>query len=109
MMRFSERNGYKPVRDIIQKESINTNLKNLLWNTISECIFNEYSRPYLARANLISGSNLESFFKLIFHSYFKQQIDQIPYSIELTIERIDQLFFTKYKWFEIYDFIETCI
>ena len=109
MMRFSERNGYKPVRDIIQKESINTNLKNLLWNTISECIFNEYSRPYLARANLISGSNLESFFKLIFHSYFKQRVDQIPYSIESTIKQIDQLFFDKYKWFEIYDFIETCI
>lgn len=108
-MRFSERYGYKPVREIIQKESINTNLKNSLWNTISECIFNKYSRPYLSHANLISGSNLESFFKLIFHSYFKQRIDQIPYSIELTIERIDQLFFTKYKWFEIYDFIETCI
>ena len=44
-MRFSERNGYQPIRGIIQKESINTNLKNSLWNTISECIFNEYSRP----------------------------------------------------------------
>jgi len=61
-MRFSERNGYQPIRGIIQKESINTNLKNSLWNTISECIFNEYSRPYLARINIIPGSNLESYF-----------------------------------------------
>lgn len=91
-MQFSERYGYKPIREIIQKESINTNLKNSLWNTISECIFNEYSRPYLARANLISGSNLESFFKLLFHSYFKKRIDQIPYSIESTIAEIDTLF-----------------
>ena len=108
-MRFSERNGYQPIRGIIQKESINTNLKNSLWNTISECIFNEYSRPYLARINIIPGSNLESFFKLLFHRYFKKRIDQIPYSIESTIAEIDTLFFKTYKWYEIYNFIEACI
>lgn len=59
-MRFSERYGYKPVREIIQKESMDEVLKNGLWNAISECIFHKYSRPYLARTNLISDSNLES-------------------------------------------------
>lgn len=29
-MRFSERYGYKPVREIIQKESIDNDLKNTL-------------------------------------------------------------------------------
>lgn len=32
-MRFSERYGYKPIREIIQKESIDDDLKNALWNT----------------------------------------------------------------------------
>jgi len=108
-MRFSERYGYKPVRDIIQKESMDDTLKNGLWNAISECIFHEYSRPYLAQVNRIHGSNLESFFKLLFHNYFKKRIDQIPYSIELTIAEIDILFFKTYKWYEIYDFIEACL
>lgn len=108
-MRFSERYGYKPVREIIQKESIDQDLKNGLWNAISECIFNAYSRPYLARGNIISGSNLESFFKSLFHSHFKKRIDQIPYSIESTIAEIDTLFFKTYKWYEIYNFIEACI
>ncbi|QPF31990.1 hypothetical protein H0S56_13410 [Acinetobacter lwoffii] len=108
-MRFSERYGYKPVREIIQKENIDQDLKNGLWNAISECIFNAYSRPYLARGNIISGSNLESFFKLLFHSHFKKRIDQIPYSIESTIAEIDTLFFKTYKWYEIYNFIEACI
>ncbi|MDY6460311.1 AbiJ-NTD4 domain-containing protein [Acinetobacter faecalis] len=31
-MRFSERYGYKPVREIIQKESIDDQLKNALWS-----------------------------------------------------------------------------
>lgn len=61
-MRFSERYGYRPVREIIQKESINDDLKNGLWNAIGEYIFNKYSCHYLARVNLISDSNLESFF-----------------------------------------------
>lgn len=108
-MRFSERNGYKPVREIIQKNSIDTNLKNALWNTIVECIFNKYSYRFGAQSSPVIGSNLESFFKLLFHSYFKKRIDQIPYSIESTIESIDTLFFKKYQWYEIYDFIEACI
>ncbi|KXZ73647.1 hypothetical protein AVENLUH5627_00482 [Acinetobacter venetianus] len=108
-MRFSERYGYKPVPEIIQKESMDEVLKNGLWNAISECIFQKYSRPYLARTNLISDSNLESFFKLLFHSFFKKRINQIPYLIEATIEEIDTLFFKKYRWYEIYDFIEACI
>ena len=36
-MRFSERYGYQPIREIIQKNSINTDLKNALWNTIIVC------------------------------------------------------------------------
>ena len=108
-MSFSERYGYKPIREIIQKNSIDTNLKNALWNTIVECIFNNYSYRFGAQSSPIIGSNLESFFKLLFHSYFKKKIDQIPYSIESTIESIDTLFFKKYQWYEIYDFIEACI
>ena len=34
-MRFSERYGYKPIREIIQKESMDDDLKNGLWNVLS--------------------------------------------------------------------------
>ena len=108
-MRFSERYGYQPIREIIQKNSINTDLKNALWNTIIVCIFNKYSYHFGARSRPIIGSNLESFFQLLFHSFFKKRIDQIPYSIESTIAEIDTLFFKTYKWYEIYNFIEACI
>jgi len=108
-MRFSERYGYQPIREIIQKNSINTDLKNALWNAIIVCIFNKYSYHFGARSRPIIGSNLESFFQLLFHSFFKKRIDQIPYSIESTIAEIDTLFFKTYKWYEIYNFIEACI
>ncbi|MCJ8160829.1 AbiJ-NTD4 domain-containing protein [Acinetobacter zhairhuonensis] len=109
-MRFSERYGYKPVREIIQKESINNELKNRLWNIISISIFEKYQPPSRAlRVQVIKGSNLDFFFSALFHSFFKKRVDQIPLSIQSTIEHIDKLFFGKYKWFEIYDLIETCI
>lgn len=109
-MRFSERYGYKPVREIIQKESIDNELKNRLWNIISISIFEKYQPPSRAlRVQVIKGSNLDFFFSALFHSFFKKRVDQIPLSIQSTIEHIDKLFFGKYKWFEIYDLIETCI
>ena len=45
-MRFSERYGYQPIREIIQKNSINTDLKNALWNTIIVCIFTLYTTNF---------------------------------------------------------------
>nr|WP_322853466.1 hypothetical protein [Acinetobacter sp. ANC 3903] len=43
-MRFSEINGYKPVREIIQKESMDDALLNRLWNIIIFYIFNKYEK-----------------------------------------------------------------
>ena len=34
-MRFSQRYGYKPVKEIIQKESMDAELLNKLWNVIN--------------------------------------------------------------------------
>lgn len=73
-MRFSERYGYKTVREVFQKEYINTKLKNSLWNAISECIFDKYSCSSLARVNLISGSNLESFLNYYFMVISKKEL-----------------------------------
>lgn len=107
-MRFSERYGYKPVREVIQKESMDDSLKNALWNALNVSIFNNYC-IFNRRNSPINGSNLETFFISLFHGFFKSRIDQIPYSLEETIKYIDYLFFEKYKWYEIYDLIEACL
>lgn len=109
-MGFATRYGYKPVREIIQKESINEALKNRLWNCIGLCIFQNYQKSASTlRGSPVNNSNLNSFFSLLFHLYFKKRIDQIPHSFESTVKEIETLFFTKYKWYEIYDFIDFII
>lgn len=40
-MRFSERYGYKPVREIIQKESMDDALKNSIWNVFKQIIIEQ--------------------------------------------------------------------
>ncbi|WP_407409805.1 AbiJ-NTD4 domain-containing protein [Acinetobacter sp.] len=73
-MRFSQRFGYKPVREIIQKESMDENLKNQLWNNIGLCIFRNYkSSATLVRNYPISNSNLEVFFSSFYHHFLKKE------------------------------------
>ena len=40
-MRFSERYGYKPVREIIQKESMDKDLRSKLWSILYEQLFSK--------------------------------------------------------------------
>lgn len=73
-MRFSQKLGYKPVREIIQKESMDENLKNQLWNNIELCIFRKYkSSSTLVRNYPISNSNLEVFFSSFYHHFLKKE------------------------------------
>jgi hypothetical protein len=109
-MQFSKRYGYKSVREIIQKESINDDLHNRLWNLINFYIFNKYKKNIeLQRNNPIAESNLNIFFTNLYHNYLKTRIDEIPHELQIGLEEISSLFFDHYNWYEIYDFIEFCI
>ena len=61
-MRFSERYGYKPIREIIQKESMDDDLKNGLWNVLHSYIWNriEHGRN---QSLLTNNSNINSLVK----------------------------------------------
>lgn len=109
-MRFSERYGYKPVREIIQKKSINEELKNRLWNLINFYIFNKYKKNLpMQKISPIAESNLNTYFANFYHNHLKESIDEIPNTVTEGIEEVRSLYFNEYRWYEIYDFIEFCI
>lgn len=58
-MRFSERYGYKPVREIIQKDFISQNLKTEIWNNLVIFIFSRYTSILNDEIDYIPHSNLE--------------------------------------------------
>lgn len=94
LMSFSERYGYKPVKNVIQIDSINRELRNGLWNTVRLCCFN--------------NEKTETIIISIFLDYFKKMYEEIPRSNETACLLINQFFF-KCEWYEVYDFLEFCL
>ncbi|MEF9956318.1 MAG: hypothetical protein RSA22_01275 [Acinetobacter sp.] len=106
-MRFSERYGYKPVREIIQKESMNDDLKISLWSLLQLSIFDKVKHTP-GRHGEVKASNLEILFTSYWFHFFKRPIDNLPYFVSDTLESIRKEFY-QMQWHSIYSFIETTL
>lgn len=100
-MRFSERKGLVSAKKIIQIESIDTELKNGLWNIFDFSYFIEVQKTYW-EDSLNKGLILQ-----IWHNFWKKTIDSIPIRTNSVKKEIKSWFFNA-NWYEIYDFIEYC-
>lgn len=108
-MSFSERYGYKQVRELVQIESIDEPLRNALWNWLKIFVWDH------VRANtgmhggyfLLSHSNQEikTLCERLWFGYFKKRLDQLDNKWGIVHEELRQYFF-KCEWYEVYDFIE---
>jgi hypothetical protein len=104
MKSFSQRKGLKPVKSVMQVESMDEDLRNGLWNNL--CLF--YwdilnSREY---GHLISQyGRMDILFKRLWHLHFKWPLDTLDDYWPNTREQIKDIFF-KFTWDEVYSFIE---
>lgn len=102
MTSFSQRKGLKPVKNVIQVDSIDEALRNGLWDAIKiyyiDVIYERWLRD----------RNWKDLPLKVWHSYFKKPIDTIPDKASSVIEHIRKYFFSC-EWYEIYDFIEFII
>ncbi|WP_243555975.1 AbiJ-NTD4 domain-containing protein [Priestia megaterium] len=105
-MKFSERLGIKPVRSIIQVDSMDSALKNGLWNVFYENICRNLS-TYLG----MNSVEME-FFTYMFRDYFKEPIDKMSSYSDTIIGDIRRYYLGSmvdlegFAWYEVYDFIE---
>lgn len=104
-MRFSERYGYKPVREVIQKESIDDELKVALWNAYLDSIdqSGDFDSDFYVH---IQNYNLYPLYKVYWKYLFKMPYDEMPETLLETNSAIRSYFFHSLEWFELYDFIE---
>lgn len=108
MRKFSEREGHSRMKNKIQRDKIDTDLKNGIWNALT--IY--YWQPVILMQGTINPKlkHFKELARSIWIDYFKRRIDSIP-NVDNTTgwERFNQ-FMEKYydscKWFEIYDLIE---
>ncbi|WP_182200076.1 AbiJ-NTD4 domain-containing protein [Paraliobacillus salinarum] len=100
MMLFSERVGLKPVKNAIQIDSVDDDLRNGLWNVFYNLFFEQNDEIY------IYNSSLRTLMKNIQINYFKKPIDETDTRPLYFVSEIKDYFFNTVKWYEVYDLIE---
>lgn len=103
-MQFSERNGYSKIRETIQIDSIDHNLKTRLWSLLDIFLYSKYKKPFLL--NQTSHNVLDKLIQTYWFSFFKKATDEIPSENTDKISVLKRIFLTELSWFKIYDFIE---
>jgi AbiJ N-terminal domain 4 len=105
-MKFSERSGYKPVKEQLQIDSIDTDLKNSLWSIYLETFLKQLQNwshePHLAR-----------FCRALWFQFFKLPLDTLKIYSDNTVhaegifQYLREYFFnTARQWYDIYDLLE---
>lgn len=104
MSSFSQRKGIKPVKSIIQSDSMDSDLRNSLWNALSIYYWDQLKhQTFVYSSNKLT--NIELLLKRIWFNYFKWSIDTLDNSWSITHRKIRQYYFSC-EWYEVYDFIE---
>ncbi|WP_276756137.1 AbiJ-NTD4 domain-containing protein [Pseudoalteromonas marina] len=102
-MLFSKRKGFTPVKDTIQKETMDDQLRHGLWNSIHLCIWENIS--YNNYQQNFQSANIYSLFQFYWHELFGLPLDNLPTTIGLAHKIVRDHFF-KGEWYAVYDFIE---
>jgi hypothetical protein len=98
-MSFSQRIGKKPATKNLQLESIDTDLRNSLWNIVKLFFLDNFSKTSYVKPNY------GDFAKVLWHKYFKLPVDDLSNNDHYTETQIREYFF-KAEWNEVYDFLE---
>lgn len=105
-MRFSERFGYRKVRDLVQIESMDEELRNGLWNVLSNQIWQQPRRPSgVGEIYLEQYPWLRDLCSRLWIHHFKRRIDERPSTWSRCLTQLREHFFGC-DWFEVYDFLE---
>jgi len=105
MPRFSERYGFKPARIEIQKDSMDADLRNGLWNALSVVYFEKVAFRDLRSVFSDFDRAAVECTRAIWADFLKRPLDAIPLSWSEIYEAIRKFYF-KCQWDEVYDFVE---
>lgn len=108
-MSFSERYGYKPIREIIQVESIDEPLRNGLWSLLKVNCWDDirssnglYGGYYLSSPG---NHEIKDLCEKLWFNYFKKPLDQLDDDWSEVLTQLRKYFFNC-EWYEAYDFLE---
>jgi len=105
MALFSQRKGFKPVREIVQLESMDESLRNAIWNCFHEEIVQTDGFMDNARNFVSTYGVIHRFADLFWADFLKKPIDSRPQGQQDIYDALRQMFF-RFSWCEVYDFVE---
>ena len=100
MKLFSQRKGFKPIKNVMQVDSMDNELRNGLWNALTLFYWTQVKDLWIS-----NDEEMDILFKRLWLSYFKKPIDILSVSWLDIYTKIRNYFFSC-KWYEVYDFIE---
>jgi hypothetical protein len=112
-MNFSQRYGHVRVREVIQVDDMNVELRNSLWNVLEFYVWSKLkSDTYQASIyNILSirpNSPLDKFIARVWIHYLKRPINDSPNTWQDFYKNMQEMFFHS-MWYKVYDFIEMVI
>lgn len=100
-MGFSQRRGFKPIKEVIQFDSMDQELRVGLWNVLCASYWDQIpENNYVA-----DGGRVQILTQGLWHNYFKWPLDTIDdlwFEVRATIRQ----YFFSCEWYEVYDFVE---
>jgi hypothetical protein len=104
--RFSERIGVKPVKTEIQTTSMDSELRNSLWNVLTIHCWNKLDKPMQTESfSYDRRTRADVFFRSVWLHFLKLPLDNIPFDDRQTLQVLRQKFFEG-QWYEVYEFTE---
>lgn len=111
-MLFSQRNGLKPVSKLTQRESIDGELRNKLWNVLIVGVWDHWQPidRYGVRSRSDEAKEVDKLMRSIWFSLFKLPLDRLPDFDESRGQDSGYGFLRKRvltaTWHEVFDLIE---
>ncbi|MCG9899556.1 MAG: hypothetical protein MH132_06120 [Hydrotalea sp.] len=102
MKLFSQRIGKTPIKDVIQRDSIDEDLKNALWNGLTIFYWEGKIHNDWIKSN---SKDVIIFLTRIWILFFKNKLDEMPGSFHQLLPILKR-FFYRCEWYQLYDFIE---
>jgi len=103
MVSFSQRYGHKPVKSIVQIESMDDDLRIGLWNVLESCFWINAVPGYLLTSNY--NRSVLRLLKHIWSDHFKLPVDTIGNSWAAAYAYLRNHYFGC-SWNEVYDLVE---
>lgn len=102
-MLFSQRHGYTPVKDVIQREAMDEDLRTAIWNVFDTAVWSS-----LIEMDYQYGGSLYPLVSRIWTRYFKRTLDTVPRTGPDARRPLREHVFGA-KWFAVYDLLELIV